>query len=241
LAKSISKTLAYLPCIVCVLSVIGMPFKDECGLCGRVLSYSYLKRCYRCGRLYCRDCMVPEVSTGDPTRLLCLNCARRTVAPRIMSRYNGLTGYLRFRGAFTSIVKLSFARIDGIIGENLPMSAYRSEKWWDNLSSSPHAKGWLEAGWEVREVNLKEGYVIFKKVRETALKRRKTIEIKKPFTPVRVRIPKPKTPSKTKASRLYARIKNLERQKTTMPKYHGSFKPRPKHEKTLFKPDEKPH
>jgi len=62
----------------------------------------------------------------------------------------------------------------------------------------------------------------------------------KPFTPVRVRIPKPKTPSKTKASRLYARIKNLERQRTSMPKYHGSFTPRPKHEKSLFKPDEKP-
>jgi len=121
------------------------------------------------------------------------------------------------------------------------MSAYRSEKWWDNLSSSPHAKGWLEAGWEVREVNLKEGYVVFKKVRETALRKRTTSEIRKPFTPVRVRIPKAKTPSKTKVSRLYARIKNLERQKTMMPKYHGSFKPRPKHEKTLFKQDEKPH
>lgn len=185
--------------------------------------------------------MVPEVSTGDPTRLMCLNCARRTVAPRTMSPYSGLTGYLRFRGAFTSSVKLSFARVDGIIGENLPMSAYSSEKWWDNLPSSPHAKGWLEAGWEVREVNLEEGYVVFKKVRERALRKRTTSEIRKPFTPVRVRIPKSKTPSKTKVSRLYARIKNLERQKTMMPKYHGSFKPRPKHEKTLFKQDEKPH
>jgi hypothetical protein len=220
--------------------VIGMPFKDECGLCGRVLSYSYLRRCQRCGRLYCRDCMVPDVSTGDPTRLFCLNCARRTVSPKSLSRQNGLTGYLKFRGAFTSTVKLSLARIDGIIGENLPMSAYRSEEWWSNLPGSPHAKGWLDAGWEVREANLKEGYVVFKKVKELPIKRKSaSSEIKKPFTPVRVRIPKPKTPSKTKVSKLYARIKNLERQKTSMPKYHGSFKPRPKYEKKLFKPDEK--
>jgi hypothetical protein len=185
--------------------------------------------------------MVPDVSTGDPTKLLCLNCARRTVAPRSVSRYGGLTGYLKFRGAFTSTVKLSFARIDGIIGENLPMSAYRSEEWWDNLPSSPHAKGWLEAGWEVREVNLKEGFVVFRKVKDVPMKRKSlSREIKKPFTPVRVRIPKPKKPSKTKVSKLYARIKNLERQRTSMPKYHGSFKPRPKHEKKLFGPNEKP-
>ena len=217
-----------------------MPFKDECGLCGRVLSYSYLRRCQRCGRLYCRDCMVPEVSTGDPTKLLCLNCARRTVAPRSVSRYEGLTGYLKFRGAFTSTVKLSFARIDGIIGENLTMGAYRSEEWWSNVPSSPIAKGWLEAGWEVREVNRKEGYVVFKKVKEVPMKRKSLSSEIKPFTPVRVRISKSKTPSKTKVSKLYARIKNLERQRTSMPKYHGSFKQRPKHEKSLFRPDEKP-
>jgi hypothetical protein len=218
-----------------------MPFKDECGICGRVLSYSYLKRCQRCGRLYCRDCMVPDVATGDPTKMLCLNCARRVVSPRSVSKHERLKGYLLFRGAFTSTVKLGFARIDGIIGENLPMSAYRSEKWWENLPSSPHAKGWLDAGWEVREVNLKEGYVVFKKVREVQVRKRSSAsEIKKPFTPVRVRIPKPKTPSKTRVSKLYARLKNLERRRTAMPMYHGSLKPRPKYEKKLFKPDEKP-
>jgi hypothetical protein len=221
--------------------VIEMPFKEECGLCGRVLSYSYLRRCERCGRLYCRDCMIPDVSTGDPRRLFCLNCARRTVTPKSVSSYGGLTNYLKFRGAFTRTVKLTFVRIDGIIGENLPMSAYRSEKWWDNVPTSPHAKGWLDAGWEVQEANLKEGYVIFKKVKDLPIRRKSlSSEIKKPFTPVRVRFPKPKTPSKTKVSRLYARIKNLERQRTSMPSYHGSFKPRPKYEKKLFKQDEKP-
>ncbi|PIX31720.1 hypothetical protein COZ60_03010 [Candidatus Bathyarchaeota archaeon CG_4_8_14_3_um_filter_42_8] len=126
----------------------------------------------------------------------------------------------------------------------MPMSAYKTEKWWSNTPTNVHAKAWLDAGWNVQEVNLKEGYVVFKKVKDVKAKsfRRKTSrnEIKKPFTPVRVRIPKPKTPSKTKVSKLYARIKNLERQRVSMPVYHGSFKPKPKHEKKLFKPEKKP-
>jgi hypothetical protein len=218
-----------------------MPYKDECGLCKRVLSTRYLRKCERCGRLYCRDCMIPDVVTGDPRRLYCLNCARRTVAPSTVSRYNGLTKYLQFRGAFTSIVTLTFARIDGIIGENLPMAAYKSEQWWSNLPSGPNTHGWLDAGWEVQGVDLKKGSVTFKKVKVVAPLRKSSVsQIKKPFTPVRVRMPKPKMPSKTKVSKLYARIKNIERQRQTMPSFHGSFKPRPKYQKQLYKPDEKP-
>lgn len=222
-----------------------MPFKDECNICSRAIPLAYLRRCERCGKLYCRDCMVSDVATGDPTRPLCLHCARRTVSPRRLSKYEWLAHYLRFRGAFTTIVRLSFARIDGIIRDNLPMSAYRNENWWNNSPNSRHAHGWLDAGWEVRDVNLNEGYVFFKKVRGSktqGFRRRKAShKIKKPFKPVPIRIPKSKTPSKTRVSKLYARIKNLERQKASPRKYQGSFRPRSRYEKKLFKPDEKPH
>lgn len=184
--------------------------------------------------------MVADVATGDPTRLLCLNCARRVVSPRRRSKYSGLTNHLKFRGAFTKIVKLSFARIDGLIGSNLPMSAYREEAWWGNSSSVAHTKAWLDAGWEVQEVNLKEGYAVFKKVRKVPFNRRaRKNKITKPFVPVRVRSSKPKVPSKTKLSKLYARIKNLERQRAERGHIRG-LKPRSQHEKKLFKPDEKP-
>jgi hypothetical protein len=167
------------------------------------------------------------------------------VSPRIVSKYGGLNGYLKFRGSFTSTVRLSFARMDGIIGDNLPMKAYKAEGWWGNLPTNVHAKAWLDAGWNVGEVNLKEGYVVFRKVKElqpAGFRKMKASrsEIRKPFTPVRVRIPKPRTPSKTKVSKLYARIRNLERQRASMPVYRGSFRPKPRHEKSLFKPDEKP-
>ena len=185
---------------------------------------------------------MPDVSTGDPTIMLCLHCARRVVSPRSRSKYGGLTAHLKFRGAFTRLVRLSFARIDGLIGSNLPMNAYRNEAWWSNSASSAHARAWLDAGWEVQEVNLKEGHVVFKKVRNVPFKRSKRAKSKidKPFTPVPVRASKRKTPSKTKVSKLYARIKNLERQRAAGRGKIRGFKPRPSHEKKLFKPDEKP-
>jgi len=215
-------------------------YKDECGICGRVLSAYRLKKCERCKKLFCRDCMVADVATGDPTHLLCLNCASRVVSPRQSSKYGGLANHLKFRGAFTKLVSLSFARIDGLIGSNLPMSAYRTEAWWSNSPSTAHAKAWLDAGWEVQEVNLKEGYVVFKKVRDVPFKRKsRKSEIKKPFSPVRVRSTKPKVPSKTKVSKLYARIKNLERQRAARGYIRG-FKPKSQYEKKLFKSNEKP-
>ena len=217
-------------------------FKDECGICGRVLRTYRLRKCERCKRLFCRDCMVPDIATGNPTELLCLHCARRVVSPRSVSKYEGLAGHLKFRGAFTGLVKLSFARIDGLIGSNLPMSAYRDEAWWSNSPSSVHAKAWLDAGWEVQEVNLNEGYVVFKKVRQVPVKRKsRKSEIKKPFIPVPVHPIKPRVPSKTKVSKLYARIKNLERQRATSQSQIRGFKSKSPYEKRLFKSTEKPH
>jgi hypothetical protein len=175
--------------------------------------------------------MVPDVSTGDPNAMLCLHCARRVVSPRSISKYDGLERHLKFRAAFTSSVELSFARIDGLIGSNLPMSAFRDTAWWSNSSSSAHAKAWLNAGWEVQEVNLKEGYVAFKKVLNVPFRRpgQRKLEINKPFTPVPVHAPRSKVPSKTKASKLYARIKNLERQRAMARRQIRGFKGRSRH------------
>ncbi len=189
--------------------------------------------------------MVPDVATGDPMAMLCLNCARRVVSPKVTSKYDGLTRHLKFRAAFTSIVKLSFARIDGLIGTNLPMEAYRKESWWTNAASAAHAKAWLDAGWEVQEVNLKEGTVVFEKVRELprvrGRRRKSGAEITKPFTPVPVHPVKPRTPSKTKASKLYARILNLERQrKAGYGSSRGFKKPRSRYERRLFGSEDKP-
>ena len=217
--------------------------KDECGICGRVMRTTYMRQCQRCKKMFCRDCMTPDVATGDPNAMLCLHCARRIVSPRTISKWAGLEGHLKFRAAFTNKVKLTFARIDGLIGSNLPMAAYRDAAWWSNASSSIHARAWLDAGWEVQEVNLKEGHVVFKKVRSVPFKRsqQKKLEITQPFTPVPVHRPKSKIPSKTKVSKLYARIKNLERQRA-MPRQplRGLKFKSSQYQKRLYKNDEKP-
>ena len=54
--------------------------------------------------------MVPDVATGDPMAMLCLHCARRVVSPRSVSKYEGLERHLKFRAAFTGLVKLSFRK-----------------------------------------------------------------------------------------------------------------------------------
>ena len=174
---------------------------------------------------------MPDVATGDPNAMLCLHCARRVVSPRSVSKYGGLESHLKFRAAFTGLVKLSFARIDGLIGSNLPMGAFKDEAWWSNSSSSAHAKAWLNAGWEVQEVNLKEGYIVFKKVRDVPFKKsgRRKLEINKPFTPVPVHKPRSKVPSKTKVSKLYARIKNMERNRALERRHIRGFKPGARH------------
>ena len=221
-----------------------MPLKDECKLCGRVLPYSYLRRCQCCGKLFCIDCMVPDVSTGDTKRLLCLNCARKIVSPKSKNRYEALTSYLRFRAAFTDTVKLSFAQIDGIIGDNLPLTAYRSTEWWENSPNNAHSKAWLNAGWKAEEVNLKEAYVVFKKeVKaqqapriEKRKERKQSAPLQKPYTPPPSKIFTRRKPSKTKIAKLYARLKNIERIRTAQPKLRGNFKPKPVHEKKLLKP-----
>ena len=175
--------------------------------------------------------MVPDVATGDPNAMLCLHCARRIVSPRSVGKYDGLESHLKFRAAFTNMVKLSFARIDGLIGSSLPTDAFRDTAWWSNSSSNAHTKAWLIAGWEVQEVNLKEGYAIFKKVRNVPIKKggRRKLEINKPFTPVHVHQLRSKVPSKTKVSKLYARIKNMERNRAAERRQIRGFKARSRH------------
>lgn len=223
----------------------SLPLKDECKLCGRVLPASRIRRCRRCGKTFCLDCMVPDVATGDTGRLLCLNCARKSVQPKTRNKYEALTRYLRFRAAFTNTVRLSFAQIDGIIGDNLPLEAYHSEDWWKNTPSTAHAKAWLDAGWETAEINLKEAYVVFQKTKsqqpppakhEKTERKASQPPPQKPYTPPPARIYVRRKPSKTKIAKLYARLKNIERAKASQPKLRGDFKPKPAHKKRLFKP-----
>lgn len=60
-------------------------------------------------------------------------------------------------------ILLSFQQIEIILEEALPEAAYKYQVWWINSAISGwHATWWLDAGYEVTEVNLGE-FVNFRK------------------------------------------------------------------------------
>ena len=206
--------------------------KKECGLCGRVLPHYSLRRCHRCGKLYCRNCMIADFTSED-RNLICLNCARRIVSPgKNGSKYAPLNRYLIRRAKYTEQVTLSFARIEEVIGDNLPFGAIRDRSWWSNTESSVQGQAWMNAGWRVHDVNIQERIVTFRKV--------ESAEGKKPFTPPPVKVKIRRKPSKTRISLTQAKFKNVERQRSSTRSYRGKFKPKPAHEKRLYKPEAKP-
>lgn len=224
--------------------------RDECKLCGRTIPYYSLKKCYKCGQLHCRNCIltgrdaVPLLQEGN---IICLNCARKLVTSSMSpNRFNLLRSYLRRRAFFTNRVTLSFAQVEGIIMDNLPFAAIRSENWWTN-KSSVHAKAWLNAGWEVENISLKDRNVTFTKnpdfKMETAKRRRKRKEdtaawVMKLAQVAKLR--KIKAPSLTKIAKAQAKLRNIEQRQFSMKRVRGKFKQRSAHEKRLFKPEAKP-
>ena len=220
-----------------------MVIKEECGICGRVLPYYKLRKCARCGKLFCQDCMIEDATLpySRNQRMVCLKCARKAVSPKKpASKYAPLTNYLVNLGKYTSYASLSFSKIEGLIGDSLPESAYQKAEWWKNTDSTIQGHAWMLAGWQVKEVKLEGKRVIF--VKEKPLKkgkRRKGKQLKKPFTPVPVKRARPRKPSKTKISKIIARMQNIQRLKASG-RLRGKFKPKPAHEKRLFKPEAKP-
>jgi len=162
------------------------------------------------------------------------------------NKFDLLRNYLKFRASFTNRITLSIAKIEGIISDNLPFAAIRDENWWINTSSA-HAKAWLNAGWKVENVNLKDRNVTFTKIpgfkTETAKKRRKRKEDTAAWAVKLAQIAKPRTikkPSITKIAKVQARLKNIEQQQSSIRRFRGKSKQIPAHEKRLFKPEAKP-
>ena len=214
--------------------------KDNCSLCGRIFQHSALRRCYRCRRWYCRDC-ITFTKDGE---VLCLNCARRMVSPKKFgTKYSPFSRYLLRRAKYTSHVSLSFAKIEGIIGDNLPFGALRNRGWWTNTSHTSQGQAWLNVGWKVQEVDLNKRTVTLARVAGGATEPRKRRKRRKKSIHVFELPVKPKLrriPSKTKIAKAQARLKNVERRKSSMKQYKGKFKPQPAQEKRLFKPEAKP-
>jgi len=218
--------------------------KDECSLCGRIAPSSLLRRCFRCGKLYCIDCTI----FTDDGEIACLNCARRIVSPRKLgTKYSPLSRHLARRARFTRRVTLSFAEIEGIIGDNLPFGALRNREWWTNTPSSAQGQAWMNVGWRAQDVNMSGRSVTFVRVAgsETPIPRkrtrRRTSRAAKEFRlhrPARRR--RITTPSISRVARAQARLRNIEREKLSTRRYPSKLKPSRAYEKRLYKPEAKP-
>jgi hypothetical protein len=217
-----------------------MPIKEECCLCGKVLPYYSLRRCVRCRRLYCSTC-IEYVADGN---VMCLNCARRMVTPfKLGTKYSPLTRHLARKALYTDVVPLSFSQIEGIIGNDLPLSAYKTEEWWINTQSA-QGHSWINVGWHVEGVDIEKRTVTFRREKGILLteKKRET----KSGAQKRMQKPLPKAmpyrrrmPSKTKMAKVVARLQNVERRRVAPRTYPGQPKSKPPYEKKMVraKPD----
>lgn len=77
-----------------------------------------------------------------------------------MNKYEPLGFYLKKQEA--SLVPLTFAEIERIIGAELPPSAHHHRPWWsNNPSNNVMTKVWLEAGFETEQVDMAARKLVF--------------------------------------------------------------------------------
>ena len=217
--------------------------EEDCSLCGVTYPYRVLRRCQRCGRLYCRNCFLYD----EEGKIVCLRCVKRRITPKASGgKYTGLSTYLAWKAQWRDQVTLPFAKIEEIIEDQLPFSAHHYKHWWSNVRSRSPSEAWLTAGWSVTDVDLERGTVTFRKDAENPVKapkkrlRRKPVS--KAFKALALkRRPKMRSePSKTKIAKVQARLLNIERNKASAREYRGKFKPKSAHEKRLYESSEKP-
>ncbi|HEX3675504.1 MAG TPA: hypothetical protein VHU87_14635 [Rhizomicrobium sp.] len=81
-----------------------------------------------------------------------------------MSKYDALGEYLK-KQPFGE-VPMTFAEIEGVVGDNLPASAYKHRPWWsNNPSNSVMTKVWLEAGYLTERVDMSSKKLVFKRMK----------------------------------------------------------------------------
>ena len=104
----------------------------------------------------------------------------------------------------------------------------------------------MRVGWKVQDVDLDRKEVAFKKEKPKGFavpkKKRRRKPVSKAFKALALkrRPKKPSGPSKSKVSTAQARLRNIERRRTSIRQYRGKFKPRRAYEKRLYKPEEEP-
>jgi hypothetical protein len=80
-----------------------------------------------------------------------------------MAKYDPLTGFLQRQPSDKDTIRMSFQRLEEIIGGSLPPSARYDRTWWGNTVNQTRvqAHAWLNAVWKVQSVDLGRELVVF--------------------------------------------------------------------------------
>ena len=83
-----------------------------------------------------------------------------------MGKYDPLRRFLESAAPDVSEMTLSFRQIEQILNDTLPYTAKHSGPWWANevrSGTQPQSSSWLDAGWEVDEVERDRQWVRFRR------------------------------------------------------------------------------
>jgi hypothetical protein len=80
-----------------------------------------------------------------------------------MAKYGPLTAFLRRQPDGKDEIRMSFQRLEAILGDTLPPSARYDRTWWGNTVNRTRvqAHAWLKAGWMVHAVDLRRSLVTY--------------------------------------------------------------------------------
>ncbi len=81
----------------------------------------------------------------------------------MIGQFTALEQYLRDLPPGQEDVTLTFERIEQILNARLPLTAYEERVWWGNQKpgTQVEAISWMNVGWMVEIVDLKEKWVRF--------------------------------------------------------------------------------
>ncbi len=96
--------------------------------------------------------------------LLDLEDKEEPAPPRRKTKYDALGEYL-YRSEQDEVT-LSFDQIKGILGFELPPSAYKYDVWWRDVDNHPQAKAWKDYGYDVEKVSRASYEVRFRRIGE---------------------------------------------------------------------------
>ena len=76
-------------------------------------------------------------------------------------RYYLLQQFLAATPRAVDMMTLSFLQIEQLINCSLPTSAWKHRAWWANDRTHSQGRAWMQAGFEVDEVDQRDGRVRF--------------------------------------------------------------------------------